>query len=160
MQAEHLKEWLWGMKSEEDPKTGPNNVGAGDRWRALAWLVQAVWDKGRIPLQLGWVVTVLIPKGGGDYHGIGLLEPIWKVIERVMDHQLQVIALHDNIHGCFNGQGTVTAVIKAKLTQQLAHIEQAPFYGVFIDLKKLFDAMGWEQYLFILEGHGIGQSMH
>jgi hypothetical protein len=52
MRAENLKEWLRGMKLEEDPVIGPNNVGAGDRWRALAWLVQAVWDKGRIPLQL------------------------------------------------------------------------------------------------------------
>ncbi len=76
MPAEHLKELLRGMKSEEDPETGPNNVGTRDRWRALAWLVQAVWYKGRITLQLGWVVTVLIPKGSGDYCGIGLLQPV------------------------------------------------------------------------------------
>jgi hypothetical protein len=81
MQAEHLKEWLQGMKLEEDSDTGRSNVGAGDRWRALAWLVHAIWDEGRIPLQLGWVVTVLIPKGGKDYPSIDLLEPIWKVIE-------------------------------------------------------------------------------
>ncbi len=159
MRAEHLKEWLQGMKSEEDPEMGPNNVGAGDRWRALAWLVQAIWDKGRIPLQHRLVVTVLIPKGGGDYRGIGLLKPIWKVIERVMDHRLEVIALHDSLHGCRNGRGTGTAVIKAKLTQQLAHIEQAPFYGVFINLRKAFHAMDWEWCLFMLEGHGIGPSM-
>jgi hypothetical protein len=60
-------------------------------------LVQAIWDEGRIPLQLGWVVTVLIPKGGGDYRG-NLLKPIWKVIKQAMDHQ--VIALHDSLHGC------------------------------------------------------------
>ncbi len=96
MWEEHLKEWLWGMKLEEDPETGPNNVGAGDRWRALAWFVQAVWDKGRIPLQLGWVVTILILKGGGDYHSIGLLEPIWKVIKRVMDHWFEVSTLHNS----------------------------------------------------------------
>jgi hypothetical protein len=60
MQAKHLKQWLQGTKLEEDPETGPNNVGTGNIWRALAWLVQAIWDKGRIPLQLGWVVTVLI----------------------------------------------------------------------------------------------------
>jgi hypothetical protein len=76
-----------------------------------------------------------------------------------MDHWLEVIALHDSLHGCHNGQGTGTAVIKAKLTQQLAHIEQAPFYGVFIDLRKAFDAMDWERCLFILEGHSIGPSM-
>jgi hypothetical protein len=159
MRAEHLKEWLWGMKLEEDPEMGPNNVGARDRWRALAWLVQAIWDEGRIPLQLGWVVTDLIPKGGRDYCSICLLEPIWKVIERVMDHRLEVIALHNSLHSCCNGQGTGTAVIKAKLTQQLAHIKQTPFYRVFIDLKKAFDAMDWERCLFILEGHGIRPSM-
>jgi hypothetical protein len=50
MWVEHLKEWLRGMKSEEDLEMRPNNVGMGDRWRALAWLVQALWDEGRIPL--------------------------------------------------------------------------------------------------------------
>jgi hypothetical protein len=84
---------------------------------------------------------------------------MWKVIERVMDHRLEVIALHNSLHGCRNGQGTGTAVIEAKLTQQLAHIEQAPFYGVFIDLKKAFDAMDWERCIFILKGHGVGPSM-
>jgi hypothetical protein len=130
MQAEHLKEWLQGIKFEEDPETGPNNVGVGDQWRALARLIQAVWDEGKIPIQFGWVVTVLILKGSGDYCGIGLLELIWKIIERVMDHRLDVIALHDSLRGCQKGQGTGTAVIEAKLTQQLAHIKQAPFYEV------------------------------
>jgi hypothetical protein len=40
-------------------------------------LIQGVWDKGKIPTLLGRVVTVIIPKGGSDYCGIGLLEPIW-----------------------------------------------------------------------------------
>jgi hypothetical protein len=72
---------------------------------------------------------------------------------------LKVIALHDSLHGCRNRRETDTAVIKAKLTQQLAQIKQAPFYGVFIDVKKAFDAMDWEQCLFILEGCSIGPSM-
>jgi hypothetical protein len=43
-----------GIKLEEDPETGPNNVDAGDRWRALlAWLFQAACEKGRIPTRLG-----------------------------------------------------------------------------------------------------------
>jgi len=159
MRAEHLKEWLKGAKLEEDPEKGPNNVGAGKEWEALLQLVQAVWEEGRIPTQLGLVVTVLIPKGGSDYRGIGLLKLIWKVIERVIDKRLEAIALHDSLHGCRNGRGMGTAVIKAKLTQQLAHIEQAPFYGVFIYLKKAFDAMDREHCLLILEGHGAGPSM-
>ncbi len=117
MRAEHLKEWLGGIKLEEDLEMGPNNVCMGDQRRALARLVQAVWDEGKIPLQHGWIVTVLIPKGNGDYRGISLLKPIWKVIEWVMDHWLEMIALHNSLHGCQNRQGTGTAVIEAKLTQ-------------------------------------------
>ena len=127
MRAEHLNGWLKGARLEENPKTGPANVGAGEVWEALVKLVQAVWDEGKIPIQLGWVVTVLIPKAGGDYRGIGLLEPIWKVIERVIDKWLEAIALHDSLHGCCTRRGTGTVVIEAKLTQQFAHIAQTPF---------------------------------
>jgi hypothetical protein len=45
-----------------------------------------------------------------------------------MDQRLEVIALHNSLHGCCNGRGTGTVVIEAKLMQQLAHIKQAPFY--------------------------------
>ena len=90
---------------------------------------------------MSWVVTVLILKGGRDYRGISLLEPIWKVLERVMDLRLETIKLHDSLHGCLAGRGTETGIIEAKLAQQLAHLEQVPFFGVLIDLKKAFDAM-------------------
>jgi hypothetical protein len=102
---------------------------------------------------------VLIPKGGGKYQGIGLIEPIWKVLEQVMDLWLEAIVLRDSLHGCLSGQGTRTGIIKAKLAQQLAHLEQAPFFGVFIDLKKAFDAMDWGQCLTILALHGVGPNM-
>ena len=77
----------------------------------------------------------------------------------MMDHRLEVIALHNSLQDCRNEQGTGTARIEAKLAQQLAHIEQVPFYGVFIDLKKAFDAVDWERCLSILEGHGVGPNM-
>ena len=37
-----------------------------------------------VPTQMTWMIVVLLPKGGGDYCGIGLLNPIWKVVEKVM----------------------------------------------------------------------------
>jgi len=158
IRAEHVKEWLQGIRREEDPEqTG--NKGVGDPWRLLMKLVTAVWETGTIPQQLGWIIVVLIPKGGGDNRGIGLLEPIWKILEQVMDHRLNAIPIHKSLHGCRNGWGTGTAVIEAKLAQQLAHLEQCPFYGVFFDLKKAFDAMDCERCLLVLEGYGAGPNM-
>jgi hypothetical protein len=33
-------------------------------------LVDVVWKTGTIPQQLGWIIDVLIPKGGSNYRGI------------------------------------------------------------------------------------------
>ena len=94
----------------------------------------------------------MIPKDGKDYRGIGLLEPVWKCIERVIDHWLDAIDLDKSLHGCCNHLGTGTAIIEAKLAQQLSYIELKLFYGVFLDLRKAFNAMDQERCLFILEG--------
>jgi hypothetical protein len=68
-------------------------------------------------------IIILIPKGGDDYRGIGLLEPMWKVCKRVMDLRLNAFDLHNSFHGCRDKHGTGTAGIEAKLAQQLAHLE-------------------------------------
>ena len=82
--------------------------------------------QGKIPQQLTWVIVVLLPKGRGDYRGIGLLELLWKVVERIMDRQLNALPLHEVLHGCWNGRGTGTAILEAKLAQQPAHLKQEP----------------------------------
>ncbi len=136
-----------------------DNVAEGDNWRILVGLVQAIWTQGKIPQQLTWEFLVLLPKGGGDYRGIGLLEPLWKVVECIMDRRLNALLLHEALHGCRNGHGTGTAILEAKLARQLAHLELEPFYGVFLDLKKAFEAMDRERCLLILEGYGPGPNM-
>jgi hypothetical protein len=145
MRTEDVKHWLHGIRRKKDSKTGMGNETVGDYWRMFLTLVQAVWDHDNIPPQLLWVIVVLIPKGGGNYQGIGLLEPMWKVCKQVMDTRLNGIPLHKSLHGCHNGRGTGTAVMEAKLAQQLAHLEQVPFYGIFLDLKKGFDSMDHER---------------
>eukprot|EP00957_Ditylum_brightwellii_P043741 3316426-Ditylum_brightwellii.AAC.1 len=84
------------MVQEEEEEEG--NEGKGDRWRAFVQLIRSIWETGTIPQQMMWVIIVPIPKGGNDYHGIGLLEPFWKVIEKVMDRRLEVVKFHDCLH--------------------------------------------------------------
>ncbi len=73
MQAEHLKEWLRGIKRKE---AADGVEGAGDHWRLFVVLMQATWESGTMSTQMSWMVIVLLPKGGGDYRGIGLLDPM------------------------------------------------------------------------------------
>jgi hypothetical protein len=112
-----------------------------------------------IQRQLLWSIVVLILKGGGDYRVIRLLEPIWKCIERVINHQSDAIELHDSLHGCCSKRGTGTRIIKVKLAQQLSYLELKLFYRVFLDLRKAFNAMNRERSNMLLEGYGAGPRM-
>ncbi len=56
----------------------------GDHWQLFVVLLQAVWECRSILTQMTWMIIILLPKGGGEYRGIGLLDPILKVIEKVM----------------------------------------------------------------------------
>jgi hypothetical protein len=73
MRTEDVKAWLHGVKLEEDPEVGPANIRAGDNWRRFTLLVRAIWDHGKIPPQLLWVIIVLIPKGGVIIEGSSYL---------------------------------------------------------------------------------------
>ena len=160
MRAEDLKCWLRGIEAEEKAeREGEEGFeGKGDTWRKLVRLIQHVWDTGEIPTQLLRIIIVLIPKGNsGDYRGIGLLEVIWKVVERILDARLSTIELHDCLHGFRAGRGCGTGIMEAKLAQKLAFIEQVPLYGIFIDLHKAYDAMDRGECLKILRDAGTGE---
>ena len=49
--------------------------------------------------------------------------------------------------------------MEVKLTQQLAYLEQAPLYGIFIDLRKAYDAMDMERCMEIMRGYGVGPNL-
>ena len=58
-----------------------------------------------------WSAVVLLPKGNGDFRGVGLVEALWEVIEKIIDNRL-----------------TGSAIIEAKLLQQLTLMRQQVLY--------------------------------
>jgi retron-type reverse transcriptase len=100
---------------------------------------------------------VLLPKAGDSSWGIGLLEVIWKLLTSIIDGRLKAaISFHDALHGFRPGWGTTTAIIKAKLFQQLASIQQVPVFKILLDLKKAYDTLDRAHTLEILEQYGVG----
>jgi hypothetical protein len=85
-------------------------IGLGHKWWVFVKLMQAVWEHGNLLKQMRWEI-----KGMCDYPGIGLLEPFWKVAEKIILAQLAPIKFHDGLHGGFPGRGTWTATIETFL---------------------------------------------
>jgi hypothetical protein len=52
-----------------------------------------------------------------------------------------------------------TAMIKVKLTQSLAWCNQCLLYQIYVDLKKAYDVLDWEQTLNILAAYGVRPKM-
>ena len=63
-----------------------------------------------------WQVVVLIPKGGGDYYGIGLVEVVWEVVTVILNFYLTTsINFQEVLHGFWEGCDTGTTSLEAIL---------------------------------------------
>ncbi len=76
-----------------------------------------------------------------------------------MVRQLALIEFHDCLHGGLPKRGTGTALIKAKLAQQLAWRNQCPLYDIYVDLKKAYDAINRGRMMEILKAYGVGPNL-
>ena len=122
-------------------------------------LIQTAFRDGDLAEEATWQAVVLIPKGKGDYRGIGLVEVMWKLVVVILNRRFtSSITFHDVLHGVRAGRGTETATLEAKLLQQLAAMREEVLYVIFLDLTKAYDAFDRSRCLDILEGYGVGPS--
>jgi len=146
------------MKQALEPEEGKQPQ--RQPWDALVQLIQHMWSTGQLPTELTWSIQVLLPKPKGGTRGLGLLEVAWKLTEAIVDTRVkEVIEFHDCLHGFRSGRGTDTAVVEAKLIQQLAAIAGEALFECFIDLCQAFDSVDHEASLTILEDRGAGPNL-
>ena len=86
-----------------------------------------------------------------------MVEVTWKVVAVILHRRLTAgIKFHDALHGFWEGCGTGTATLEAKLLQQLSAMREEVLYVIFPDLTKAYDALDRSRSMEILKGYGVG----
>jgi len=155
MTAVHLKKWhrqAHTLKEEDVPQP--------EAWNELAKLVRHTWEHSELPQELCCCVQVMIPKPDGGSRGIGLLETVLKVLERIINSRVTAkVKFHDCLHGFRVARGTDTAQIESKLFQQLAGTDQETLFKACSDWAKAFATFHKERAFMKLHEHGFPTKM-
>ena len=61
---------------------------AEGHWGRVVEIVQTAFREGELAEESTWQAVVLIPKGKGDYRGIGLVEVMWKIMAVILNRRL------------------------------------------------------------------------
>ena len=155
MRAEDLKGWFAAARRGEKERDAATKDGGGekgeirkddkagaDNWVRVVDLVQTAFRERDMAEESTRQAVVLIPKGKGDYRGIGLVEVMWKLVVVILNRRFtSSITFHDVFHVFRAGRGTGTATLEAKLIQQLAATREEVLYVIFLDLTKAYDAL-------------------
>ena len=112
-------------------------------------LVKAVWEERQVPQE--WVDAILIPipkKGNlhscDNWRGISLLEVMGKVVARMIQNRLQVLAemeLPESQCGFRKGRGCVDMIFSIRQLTEKAVEHRAKQYLIFVDLTKAYDSV-------------------
>ena len=134
MRVEHLRQWLIAATQDDSPD-------ATNCLKVVA-IVQAAFQDRKLAEECMWQTVVLIPKGEGDFRGVGIVKVLWKAIEILVNYRLTAaLSFHDKFHGFWAGRGTVTAALEANLLQKLTAMRKAVIFEVFLDLRKSYEAL-------------------
>ena len=76
-----------------------------------------------------WKTGVLIPKGTGDFRGIGLVEMLWKTVKMILNRRLMAaIQFYDTLYRFRTVRGTGNASLRDNLLQKLTVITEEVLY--------------------------------
>ena len=128
MQAEHLQYWLTATTHKEQPDTA--------NWERVVEILQTAFRDDRISTECTWQMVVLVPKGDGEFRGIGIVGVLWKALSGVINRRIRAaVKLNNFIHGLLGGWGTWTAYLKSKFPQQMMELLEV-LYKFFLDIRK------------------------
>ena len=187
MRAKHIREWLQehrageaekvkakeadaekegeklGFYSEERESKDKEGTAGGveerepNKWEKVVDLVRLAFRDGVLPEEAAWQAVVLIPKEGGDYRGIGLVEVIWKAVVVILNFRFTAaITYHEFLHGFRADHGTGITTLDIKLIHQVVALREEVLHAIFLDLHKACYALERSRCLGILEGYGVG----
>ena len=64
--------------------------GGGELWKKVVELTQTAFGEELLAEEATWQAMVMVPKGKGEFRGIGLVEVIWKLVSLILHRRLAV----------------------------------------------------------------------
>ena len=112
-------------------------------------LMKIVWREGVVFGDWRDAVIVPVPKKGNlrscdNWRGISLLDVVGKVLGRIVQERLQVIAeslLSDSQCGFRRGRGCVDMIFVARQLMEKTREHEDSLFVLFVDLKKAYDSV-------------------
>ena len=121
IKAEHI--WAWLRASNRKDLPYPL------KWDMDIGLIQAAFREGDLAEECAWKTVVPIPKGNGNFRGIGLVDILWKTVTGILNcHLTAEIQFYDILQGFCTGRGTRTTSLEVKLLQQIMALREEVMY--------------------------------
>ena len=76
------------MAEENGKKKTEAEEEGEEMWGKVVEMTQTAFREGKLAEEAAWQTVVMIPKGKGEFRGIGLVEVTWKVLAVILHHRL------------------------------------------------------------------------
>ena len=109
-----------------------------------------------ITVEFIWKTVVLIAKRDREFHGIGIVEVIWKAVLGLVNCCIGgAVYFHDTLHGFRSCRGKGNVSIEVKLIHHLTTMREEVPYMILLDLRKSYYVLYQERCMEILVRYGI-----